>query len=362
MARSGDAKNVYGFREFTRDLKEGRLYPCYLMTGTEEYVKEQCFRDLRARVLSGPVPDMNETRLNDPDADTLIAANETLPFMADRRLVAVRESGLLSGKPGDYDEETSAEALKEYLTHLPATSVLVFLVRGEADKRKKLYKAAEASEHCRIVTFSALDENDQRKWLITRCKKEQVEMSPGMADRMIFRTGGGIDVLQTEADKLCAYLGPGGTVDEAALDAVVTRNTEYKAFDLSQLVLSGDGSRAFRTLEGLLLDGEERLRLLPLLGYQCRQLLKTAVLAAQGESDVSICRLLGIPSFVVQQTRRLARRFTPAQLRRLPGLCEETEFAVKSGKIPDEGSLEKVMLEILLMGDQNGKPETTPLS
>ena len=43
---------------------------------------------------------------------------ETLPFMADRRLVIVRDSGMLSGKANDYDEAESADRLKKYIRHL----------------------------------------------------------------------------------------------------------------------------------------------------------------------------------------------------------------------------------------------------
>ena len=360
MARA--EKPAYGFDAFFRDLKAGRMYPCYLLTGEEEYVKEQALRTLADRVLSGPMRDMNETRLTDPDADALIAANETLPFMAERRLVVVRECGMLSGKAGDYDEEASAEKLKKYIADLPGSSVLVFMVRGEADRRKKLYKAIAAAENCAVVTFARLSENEQRKWLISACGKQGVTMPADMAVNMIFRTGGGIDTLKTEADKLCAYLGEGGTVDEQALNAIVTQNIAYKVFDLSQAVLEGDGKKAFRMLDGLLYDGEERLHLLALLGYQCRQLLKIALLADRGERDADIASALGIPVFVVSQSRRLAGRFTRTQIARMPAMCEETEFAVKSGAVPDEGSLEKVMLEILSMGEKGGEARKTAVS
>ena len=41
---------------------------------------------------------MNETVLTDPAADLLIATAETLPMMADKRLVIVRDSSHLAGR------------------------------------------------------------------------------------------------------------------------------------------------------------------------------------------------------------------------------------------------------------------------
>ena len=352
--------NPYGYREFYRDLKAGRLFACYVLEGEEEFVKEQALQALTAAVAQGPMQAMNVTRLNDPGADALIAANETLPFMADRRLVVVRESGMLSGKAGDYDEEDSAARLRKYFMQLPSTSILVFHVRGSADKRKRLYKAlADAAKagQCALVTFDQLPESDLIKWVERACREKEVTCPAEMASRIIFRTGSAVSVLKGETDKLCDYLGPGGTVDEEAVNAVITSNLEYKVFDLASSVLQGDGQTAFRMLDELLYDGEDRLYLLALLGGQCRNLLKASLLASDGARSYDIASALGIPEFAVRQILALSRRFKAPEMARMTDLCVRTEFQVKSGAIPDEGSLEKVMLEILSMGGSHGKAQ-----
>ncbi len=343
-------ETAYDYRDFYRELRAGRLYRCYVLEGEEEFVKEQALRDLTDAVLSGPMRDMNLTRLTDPDADRLIAANETLPLMSEKRLVLVKDSGMLSGKAGDYDEETSAEALKAYFAHLPETSVLVFRVRGAADQRKRLFrtlKGCAADGVCAIVTFARMPESDLRKWVVKTCRERQVTISEDMATRMIFRAGSSLNQLKGETEKLCDYLGPGGTADEEALDAVVTRNIEYKVFDLARTVLEGDGARAFRMLAGLMDDGEEPLGLLALLGGQCRQLLRVAALTQAGERESGIAAAVGLPAFVVRQTQALARQYTLENIARMPELCVRTEYEIKSGLRPEEGSLEKVMLEIM---------------
>ena len=351
---------AYTERDFFRELKAGRLYACYCLEGEEEFVKEKALKDLREAVLSGPMMELNETRLTDPDADDLIKAAETLPLMSERRLLIVKDSHLLGGRAASEDADGGAEKLGKYLPQLPETTVVVFWVRGTADKRKRLYKALKdsaSSGRCVIVSFEKQTEDALRKWIVRRCKENQVTISDETATRMVFRTGTSLSQIQGETDKLCAYLGPGGTADEAALDAVVTQNLEYKVFDLSRTVLSGDGPKAFRMLEGLLQDGEDRIGLLSLLGSQCRQLLKVAVLTRAGERDGDIARAVGAPDFVIRQTQALARRFSLEELKEMPELCVRTEYETKSGQIPAEGGLEKVMLQILAMGGRNGKTD-----
>ena len=351
---------AYNERDFFRELKAGRLYSCYCLEGEEEFVKEKALSDLRAAVLGGPMGELNETRLNDPEADDVIRAAETLPLMAERRLLIVKDSHLLGsgGKTGEEGQADDADKLSRYLPQLPETTVIVFWLRGTADKRKRLYKAIKenvSSGRCVIVSFERQSEDDLRRWIIRRCRENKVTMTDDTASRMVFRTGNSLTQIQSETEKLCDYVGPGGTADEEALDAVVTQNLEYKVFDLSRTVLSGDGARAFRMLEALLQDGEDRVGLLSLLGTQCRQLLKVAVLSKAGQRDAEIARTVGTPDFVVRQTQALARRFSIEEMALMPQLCVQAEFEIKSGRIQAEGGLEKVMLQILAMGGRNGK-------
>ena len=120
-------------RAFFDDVAKGKIAPCYVFEGTEEYIKRSALAALRKKLLPAGLEDMNEARLNDPDANALIAAAETLPLMADKRLVLVLESGMLSGRAKDYDEAKSAAALCEYLQHPPESACIVFYVRDKAD-------------------------------------------------------------------------------------------------------------------------------------------------------------------------------------------------------------------------------------
>ena len=101
---------------FFEQVKKGNIQPVYLMEGTEEYIKQQAVRQLCTKLLPAGLEELNLTDLTDPEADALIAAAETLPFMADRRIVIIRECSL----------------------RIPPSACVVFFVKGMADGRKKL--------------------------------------------------------------------------------------------------------------------------------------------------------------------------------------------------------------------------------
>ena len=308
-------------REFFDSVAKGDIARCYVLEGPEEYIKRSALDALRKKLLPEGLEDMNESRLADPDADTLIAAAETLPFMADRRLVVVRESGMLQGRGKGYDEAKNAAALADYLKNPPDTACIVFYVRDKADGRKKLYAALKKT--AQIVAFTALD------------------------DRVTFTAGNDLYALSGELQKLAAYAGERSEILPEDIDAVCVKTTAYRVYDLSAALLRGEAARAFTLAKGLQKDGEEPLMLLALLQSECRRMLAVKLLRADGLSPDAIAGRIGAPPFAVRQMVGSVNAYTEKQLRAMCDRCMDTEYQVKSGALPLEGALEETMLQLL---------------
>src|SRR5690242_13101157 len=94
----------------------------YLLYGPDEYTRSVALAELKATV----PPDLADLNIATLDGrklkpDTLIAACEAFPFLADRRMVIVQDL-LKSQKAGkDRDE------LRAYLERVPKTCDLVFV-------------------------------------------------------------------------------------------------------------------------------------------------------------------------------------------------------------------------------------------
>lgn len=334
--------------EFFAAVKSGRIAPCYLFEGDEEYTKKSALAALRNAVAAGDFAEMNDSRLTDPAPDALIAAAETLPFLSDRRLVEIRDSAmLLSGKARDYDEDAGVKRLTEYFEDLPGTTCMVFYVRGKADARKKLTQLLKKKAVC--VSFDPLDDRELTRWIASTLNKTGKKISGDTCQRLWFSAGRDLTLLNNELEKLSAYAGERQEITDQDVDAVSVRSTEFKVYDLADTLLSGQGAKALGMLETLLRDGEDRLGLLPLLGRQCRQLKYYRALTAAGCRDEQIMAKLGIPFFVLKKYREMARAYTQEQLEQMAALCLETEYMVKSGRMMDVGSLENVMLRIMAM-------------
>lgn len=337
--------------EFFAAVKSGQIAPCYLFEGEEEYIKRSALNALRKAVTAGDFAEMNDTRLIDPAPDALIAAAETLPFLCERRLVEVVDCAmLLTGKAKEYDEENGVRRLTEYFEDLPQTACIVFFVRGKTDVRKKLTQLLKKKAVC--VAFDPLDDRELTQWIASTLNRAGKRISAAACQRLWFSAGRDLTLLSNELDKLTAYTGDAPEVTEKDVDAVCVKSTEYRVYDLTDTLLSGQGAKALNMLNALLRDGGERLQLLSLLGRQCRQLRYYRALTAAGKREGEIALLLNVPPFAMRKLGETARAYTPEQLSQMAEMCLDTEYMVKSGQMTENGSLENVMLRILAMREK----------
>ena len=341
------------YTEFFASVKNGSIAPCYLFEGEEEYTKHSALLALRKKLIDPAFQEMNDSRLTDPGADALIAANETFPFMADKRLVTVFESGMLSGKAGDYDEDKAVERLKGYLPHLPDSSCLVFYVRGKADGRKKLY--AQIKKYGVIVTFDRLDDKSLVQWIAKEFKNHGQQITVDGCERLYFSAGRDLTLLSNEIEKISAYAADKTKITGEDVEAICTKSTEYKLFELAGVLLEGSGKKAFDMLEGLLREGESRVALISLLGRQCRQMQTIACLMQEKKQNNELARLVGVPPFALQKLVAQTKKYSLEQIDGMVAMCLESEYQFKSGQIADEGSLERIMLHILSLCAANKK-------
>ena len=229
-------------RAFFDELKKGNIASCYVFEGPEEYIKRSAMDALRKKLLPEGMEEMNESRLRDPDANTIIAAAETLPFLADKRLVVVQESGMLQGKAKDYDEAKNAQALTEYLKDIPDTTCLVFYVRDKADGRKKLYQALKKTAV--MVQFNTLDEREMTRWIAQQFKRLDKKIAAPTCQKLVFTCGSDLYALNGEIQKLAACAGEREEVIEQDIDDICVKSTAYRVYDLTAALLRGDAKNA----------------------------------------------------------------------------------------------------------------------
>ena len=324
-------------------VKSGSIAECYLFEGPEEYIKQQALKALCAKILPPGLEEMNMTDLTDPDADALIAAAETLPFMGEKRLVIVRECSLVTaGRKAE--DERKVEALTEYLSHLSPTTCLVFYVTGKADGRKKLYTLLKKKNA--IVDFSQMNDVECADWARKTMRRMGKQLDSENAGRLIFTVGRDAALLRQEMEKLASYLDERDTVTAEDIDAVCTRSTECTVFQMVDAQVAGSIDRAFALLRDMVRAGEDRIGILAMLLRQYRILYHMRCLLDERTPQNAQAQLLGIPPFSVGRTQQQARRFERERLREAYDYLMDYEFRIKQGRVPPDSCAENALLRL----------------
>ena len=328
-------------KEFHQLVKDGKARGAYLFEGPEENIKAAALEALRKAILPEGLEELNETVMDNPATDAIIAACETLPFMADKRLIIVREHPALTGR-ADAEEKLIA-----YLPEAPESCVLVFVCRGKADARKKLYTTLKKQNA--IVTFAPLTDAEVNQWIVRTFQSLGKSCSAQVASLLSFTVGSDTALLRTEIEKLAALAGDRDDITENDIHAVATRSTEYNVFQMIDAVVAGQEGKAFSLLRDMLTNGEERLGILAMLLRQFRLMQHIKIMQYEKVPVPAIKQKLGMAPFAADRMMRQAAGYSGGEVKQAVDICLQTEYKVKSGQMNQEGSLEAAMLQLFAM-------------
>ena len=326
--------------EFSRLLDQKKIPSVLLFEGPEEYLKETALRNLRKALLPEGLEDLNENRLDSPDTAALIAAAETLPFMAERRLILLRDYSAVTGR-GEADEK-----LLEYLTHVPSTAVILFYCVLPI-RQKKIRNLVQKQGG--LVEFKPLGDRELTSFVTGAFHDLGRECDARTADLLVFTSGHDLNLLLGEISKIASYHPEMPRIDPADVRALATPSSESRVFDMVNAILAEDENRAFSLLRTLLQNGESRIMILGMLLRQFRLMQHIKIMQYEKKSPADIYAALGMGSWVAQQYVRQAASYTGRQVKNAVALCLETDLNIKSGKLREEGALEALMIRLLLI-------------
>lgn len=331
-------------KDFTRALLQHSLPQVLLFEGEEEHLKQDALMELRRTFLPEGMETLNEIVLEDPSVDQLIADTETQPFMADKRLVIVRDLPALTGR-AEADERLIA-----YLPSVPETAILLFYCTGKPDGRKKLYNAVRKTGG--IVTFSPLRGSELIRFVTDSFNASGKECDSHTAEYLIFTVGSDSGILASEIQKISSYAAERSSVCADDVTLLAAPSTECTVFQMVDAVVSCQQSRALTLLHNLLLSGTDRMAVLAILLRQYRLLQHIKIMQYEKKGGDYIRSSLGVPSFAVDQYLRQASAYTGGQVRKAVQICFDAEYAVKSGRILPDGAVETVVIKLLHLRDK----------
>ncbi len=332
-------------KEFLKLLEQKKIPSVLLFEGEEANLMQSALSDLRGVLLPTGLEELNESRLESPETDELIAAAETVPLMADRRLVTVRDYPSLTGRAETDDK------LISYLPRVPKETVLLFLCVQNPNKKKKLYTSIQKMGG--IVTFSRMNGAELTTFVTSAFKERGRECDERTADFLIFTCGRDTATLLAEIDKIAARRTDGSPISPDDVRDLAVPTSESTVFQITDALISGQDARVFQLVREQMMRGENEIRILSLILRQFRIMQHIRIQLYEKKPDREVRSMLSsvfhIPPSIAPQYIRQAGSWTNRQIKSAVQLCIGTDYAVKSGRMNQEGSLEAVLLKLLLL-------------
>jgi DNA polymerase-3 subunit delta len=311
----------------------------YLFYGPDEFTCSEELAAMREQI-APDLRDFNSASLEGRKLklDELARVCEAVPFLSERRLVIVSDA-LKHSKAGKERDE-----LRAYLKQVPPTCDLVFVERGDVDRRNALFTYIKQQGELR--EFRPRQGADLLRWLGERARLLDVRIDRDTMQHLVDFVGNDSRALVTELTKLATYVGKGGRITREVIDMLVQDNQEHNLFAFIDSLSQRQSGAALRGLRELLAEGQAAAYILFMLMRQVRILLGVQELAAQRMRADAIAAQLGQKPFVVKKALGQVRSFSRSELEHLHDRLLETDHAIKTGRAQAEVALELLVMEM----------------
>lgn len=255
-------------------MASDKVKPVYVLCGTDAFLLDAHRSDVISAVVGNADP---QTAIASYDATAelvdVLDDLRTLPFLAPRRVVIVRDA--------DAFVSANRTALEKYLAS-PAESASLLLMVTSWSKSTKLYKLVDKIGQA--IQCDMPKDSSVSAWLGKSAGKRGKRIAPDAAAMLEEWVGRDLGRLDKEVEKLSLYIDQRDTITIEDVSTLVISSAGPVAFALPNALSAGDPKAALQTLGAMLTTRGEEFRTLGQIAWHLRRAVKVHQAMAQGQS------------------------------------------------------------------------------
>lgn len=336
--------------DFSKHVKSPELLRVYLLYGSQVYLIGLYEKLLIKKTLGSHYSPFNLHRFHNGNLDmqAFYDAVEQLPMFAESRCVTL-------DLDVDKLDATSFLELCKVLADPPATTAVIITVKNQPAKKDRFNTLIKTCNKAGgVVELGSRTSSNLSRFLRDRAQKNGCELSSENASYLVERCMDDMQLLWSEMEKLCAYVGS-GTITREDIDAVVTAVFQARVFDLSKAIMRGNFSRAMELVDQLTYLREPPSKILAVLsgafvdlyrGYAARQ---AGMTASQAAIDLGYAKNR---KFVVKNAMTNSGSYSAPQIGKMLSLLADADFQIKSTGGDDRVLLEQTIAKLFLLTEK----------
>ena len=266
-------------KNIIKDIEKGEIKRAYLIYGEEKYL----VRNIKDKLIKAIVNDgdnMNFSKFSGKDCNEkqIIDLAETLPFLAQYRVILMEDTGWF---------KSANEDMANYIAEIPEDTVLVF-IENEVDKRNRLYKQVKSNGY--VCECGRMNKSDLSKWILVRLKKENKNIARDNMDYLIDKLGDDMDNITSELDKLLSYTLNKDVITREDIDKVCISEISGKIFEMVDAIGNKKQKKALDLYYDLIAVREAPMKILYMLARQFNIMLQVKEMLNNREAAAVIAK------------------------------------------------------------------------
>ena len=290
-----------------------------LLFGKNSFLKDQFTEKIRSKSLSKDETSFNHDvfDLNNAELVDIQAASQTFPFMAEKRLIEVKNSEKITANHKEQLEKIIEEKID---------SVILFFVSDKIDARSLFYKVMK--KNGKIFDVDTFPNYLLKEWTLNTAKTLGINISKEVSEYIFEIVEPSMGHLYSELIKLRDFVGIGGDVTIDDVSNLVGRSKIDAIFKLGDLFLKGNSQESLIVIRRLL-NNEAPELLLGVLRSNVSRWMACKVALAKGLDDSSIVKVTNIPKFLLNNIKTQCKTLSVSYLRYLCFSLQELDRKIK---------------------------------
>ena len=296
-----------------------KIEPCYLVQGEDILLYDEALKLIK-NACNLSFEEFNFQKFDDDtfSADLVLDALETLPFASEKKVVLLKNITKFS--------EDFKKKLVAYLkSPLPSTCLVIFDFANKFD-----FLISEK------ISAKRLDEESLKNIVEEELSKSHKAIKKEALSLLLSYCCDYYSLIKNELKKLSDA--PTDVITEKDIANMVTKETEYSVFELTEALSKKDAKKAVELLS--LMDKDTKTFNLILNHF--RRLFFVAI-----SKDEDLSKLLNVKEYAVIKAKELSRNFSKIQLKNIYSLLDDVDFYIKNGQMQIENALYYLIFGIL---------------
>lgn len=272
---------------------------------------------------------------------------DTLPLFSDHKVVVVKNAEFLTKGKSITKEEV--ESFHRFLKQNRPESTLVLMHDNDNLDTNKSY-VKEFKENAEVIHVKKLESSAFREVVKNLIKEKNLKLSSGAFETLLFRLDENLANAYQEIEKLEIY---GEAMDEADIEALVSRPLDSEVFHLVNSIMDKDMKRAFSIWNDMMILNMEPLSFVGLIASQLRLMYQVSILNQAGYHREDMINLLSTmtPTINVGRVNRmlaLSSKSSPKRILEILNHLASLDQKSKMGLVDKKFGFELFLIEAMI--------------